>query len=45
MNGPIPILSEMVLCSCTAFISQATKITFLPLSMCCLTKYYKKCYM
>jgi nucleolar pre-ribosomal-associated protein 1 len=26
MNGPIPILSEMVLCSsCTAFISQATK--------------------
>ena len=45
MNGPIPFFSEMVLCSCTAFISQATKITFLPLSMCCLTKYYKKCYM
>ena len=27
MNGPMPILSEVVL-SCTAFISQATKIAF-----------------
>jgi nucleolar pre-ribosomal-associated protein 1 len=41
MNGPMPILSEMVLCSCTAFISQAAKITFLALSVC--HEYLKMC--
>jgi nucleolar pre-ribosomal-associated protein 1 len=34
MNGPMPILSEMVLYSCTAFNSLATKSTFLALLIC-----------
>jgi nucleolar pre-ribosomal-associated protein 1 len=34
MNGPMPILSEMVLYSCTAFKSLSTKSTFLALLIC-----------